>query len=317
MDPDGVLSSRLNPRAHDIANGFLLRILSRFKMARSWLSQLAEWQRYYRREKKKYRELSGQIDDSPKSNSSDGIASGGLKDYAQLFERTHKQFGDIANDNNSQWSNKDKDLADTRLTHDEDSAERTLPSTTAPVKHERLAVSDNRPGQHPAVQSSFTAVNRNGVQAPPVTHTPTYGHQTNTASYDPNPALRYEAHGSPTNYPAYTFSNPASHTISSGRTAYEAATNQDTLSGPASVPIHPVYQDWQTAPRPPDAVAARMGMELDGAATFGNSWATGIIIGDSDQTYDWPGHVVYPNFQNSNPPYYQPGAPSYNSYPPQ
>jgi hypothetical protein len=60
-----------------------------------------------------------------------------------------------------------------------------------------------------------------------------------------------------------------------------------------------------------------MGMELDGAATFGNSWATGIIIGDSDQTYDWPGHVVYPNFQNNNPPYYQPGAPSYNSYPPQ
>ena len=124
MDPDNVLSSRLEPRAHDIANSFLFRILKRFKMARSWLCELAEWQRYYRREKKKYRDCGGSVSDSPKSNNSDGVGGGGLKDYAQLFERMHKQFGKTVDDY-SNWSTRDIDLADTRLSHDDDSAEQT------------------------------------------------------------------------------------------------------------------------------------------------------------------------------------------------
>jgi hypothetical protein len=315
MDPDSVLSSRLSPRAHDIANGFLLRILSRFKMARSWLVQLAEWQRYYRREKKKYRELSGQVDDSPKSNSSDGIASSGLKDYAQFFERSHKQFGDISTDNNSQWSTKDKDLADTRLTHDEDSAERTLPASTSPVKHEIQGVPDDRSNQHPVVQSSFTAVNRNGVQTPPATHASAYGHQTNTPSYDSNPTSRFGAHTSPPSYPSYQYGNPLQHTIPTARTSFETGPNHNHISGTASVPIHTVYSDWQTA-RPHDLHAARMAMEIDGAQTFTNSWAGPAMISDNDQSYDWGGAMNFTNFPTNTASYYPSSAPNY-SYPPQ
>ncbi|CAN9190334.1 unnamed protein product [Alternaria alternata] len=318
MDPDSVLSSRLSPRAHDIANGFLLRILRRFKMARSWLVQLAEWQRYYRREKKKYRELTGQIDDSPKSNSSDGIASGGLKDYAQFFEKSHKQFGDISNDNNSQWSNKDKDLADVRLTHDEDSAERVLPASTAPVKHEKQGMPDERSSQLPVLQNSFTAVNRNGVQTSPPTHAPTYTHQTNTPSYDSNTALRSGAHTSPPNYPSYQYGNPPQHTIPTARASFETGPNQDHLSGTASVPIHAVYSDWQTA-RPHELHAARMAMEIDGAQTFTNSWAGPAMISDNDQAYDWSTTMDFSNFQTvgGNANYYPNGAPNFSSYPPQ
>ena len=318
MDPDSVLSSRLSPRAHDIANGFLLRILRRFKMARSWLVQLAEWQRYYRREKKKYRELTGQIDDSPKSNSSDGIASGGLKDYARFFEKSHKQFGDISNDNNSQWSNKDKDLADVRLTHDEDSAERILPASTAPVKHEKQGMPDERSSQLPVSQNSFTAVNRNGVQTSPPTHAPTYTHQTNTPSYDSKTALRSGAHTSPPNYPSYQYGNPPQHTIPTARASFETGPNQDHLSGTASVPIHAVYSDWQTA-RPHELHAARMAMEIDGAQTFTNSWAGPAMISDNDQAYDWSTTMDFSNFQTvgGNANYYPNGAPNFSSYPPQ
>jgi hypothetical protein len=294
-------------------------------MARSWLIQLAEWQRYYRREKKKYRELSGQVDDSPKSNSSDGIASGGLKDYAQLFEKSHKQFGDISTDNNSQWSNKDKDLADTRLTHDEDSAERTLPSTTAPVKHEKQGVSNDRSPQQPIAQSSFTAVNRNGVQTPPATHPPTYGHQKNT-SYDSNPAIRFGAQTSPPSYPTYHYGgNPAPRTMATGRTAFDTNPNQaDHMSAgtTSSAPIHAVYPDWPA--RSHDLHTARIGMEIDGAQTFGNAWAADVMISDNNnQSYDWSATMDFANFSHTNnsgnAAYYGPsgsGATGY-SYPPQ
>jgi hypothetical protein len=315
MDPDHVLSSRIDPRAHDIANGFLLRILSRFKMARSWLSQLAEWQRYYRREKKKYRELSGQIDDSPKSNSSDGTASGGLKDYAQLFERTHKQFGDISNDDNSQWSNKDKDLADTRLTHDEDSTERTLPANAAPIKHEMQGAPDDRSSQQPVVPNSFTAVNKNGVQTPPTTHVPTYTHQTHTPSYDSNSHMRLGQVTSPPSYPPYPYTNTPQHTMNTGRSTFENGSNQDHLPGSASVPIHAGYGNWPQARPLEETYAQKMIMVREGEATFNsNVWAEEVIMGNGgSQPNEWPAWSNFPG----NTPFNYSGAPSYNSYPPQ
>ena len=178
MDPDNVLSSRLEPRAHDIANSFLFRILKRFKMARSWLCELAEWQRYYRREKKKYRDCGGSVSDSPKSNNSDGVGGGGLKDYAQLFERMHKQFGKTVDDY-SNWSTRDVDLADTRLSHDDDSAEQTSPHASTAVKPEKEGTFDDTPKQQDPVTTAFTPVNPNGIRTPPMTQTPTSNAPTN------------------------------------------------------------------------------------------------------------------------------------------
>ncbi|KAI4708276.1 hypothetical protein J4E89_006898 [Alternaria sp. Ai002NY15] len=311
MDPDDALSSRKDPRAHDIANGFLLRILSRFKMARSWLSQLAEWQRYYRRERKKYRELSGQIDDSPKSNSSDGVASGGLKDYAQLFERTHKQFGDIANanDNDGQWPDRDKDLADTRLPHDEDSAERTLPTSAASVKHELQGA----PEEKSSNQSGFTAVNHNGQQTPPapppVTQPSTYAHGGRTPSYDQTSHMRATALTSPQQpYPAYQYPN-SQHSLRSP--FQQSDPHQSPVPAPASVPIHGVYQAWPQA-RPQEIQEQKVNMEICGAATFPNGWAGDVMIGDSAQDFNNWGQYGFPTIPD-NSGYYQSGY----SYPPQ
>ncbi|KAI4614864.1 hypothetical protein J4E80_006368 [Alternaria sp. BMP 0032] len=312
MDPDDALSSRKDPRAHDIANGFLLRILSRFKMARSWLSQLAEWQRYYRRERKKYRELSGQIDDSPKSNSSDGVASGGLKDYAQLFERTHKQFGDIANanDNDGQWPDRDKDLADTRLPHDEDSAERTLPTSAASVKHELQGV----PEEKSSNQSGFTAVNHNGQQTPPapppVTQPSTYAHGGRTPSYDQNSHMRATVQTSPAQQPYQPYPYPNSqHSLRSP--FQQSDPHQSPVSAPASVPIHGVYQPWPQA-RPQEIQEQKVNMEICGAATFPNGWAGDVMIGDSAQDFNNWGQYGFPTIPD-NSGYYQSGY----SYPPQ
>ncbi|KAI4646172.1 uncharacterized protein J4E79_010681 [Alternaria viburni] len=312
MDPDDALSSRKDPRAHDIANGFLLRILSRFKMARSWLSQLAEWQRYYRREKKKYRELSGQIDDSPKSNSSDGVASGGLKDYAQLFERTHKQFGDIANanDNDGQWPDRDKDLADTRLPHDEDSAERTLPTSAASVKHEMQGA----PEEKSSNQSGFTAVNHNGQQTPPapppVTQPSTYAHGGRTPSYDQNSHMRATVPVSPAHpYQPYPYPNTQQQPLRSP--FQQSDPRQSPVSATASVPIHSVYQPWPQA-RPQELQEQKVNMEICGAATFPNGWAGDVMIGDSAQDFNNWGQYGFPTIPD-NSGYYQSGY----SYPPQ
>ncbi|KAI4638014.1 hypothetical protein J4E93_010482 [Alternaria ventricosa] len=313
MDPDDALSSRKDPRAHDIANGFLLRILSRFKMARSWLSQLAEWQRYYRREKKKYRELSGQIDDSPKSNSSDGVASGGLKDYAQLFERTHKQFGDIANanDNDGQWPDRDKDLADTRLPHDEDSAERTLPTSAASVKHEMQGASEEKSSN----QSGFTAVNHNGQQTPPapppVTQPSTYAHGGRTPSYDQNSHMRATVQTLPQQQPysAYQYANTQQQPLRSP--FQQSDPRQSPVPAPASVPIHGVYQQWPQA-RPQELQEQKVNMEICGAATFPNGWAGDVMIGDSAQDFNNWGQYGFPTIPD-NSGYYQSGY----SYPPQ
>ena len=312
MDPDDALSSRKDPRAHDIANGFLLRILSRFKMARSWLSQLAEWQRYYRREKKKYRELSGQIDDSPKSNSSDGVASGGLKDYAQLFERTHKQFGDIANanDNDGQWPDRDKDLADTRLTHDEDSAERTLPTSAASVKHELQSASEEKSSN----QSGFTAVNHNGQQTPPapppVTQPSTYAHGGRTPSYDQTSHMRPGVQTSPQHpYQPYPYANSQQQPLRSP--FQQSDPHQSPVPAPASVPIHGVYQAWPQA-RPQELQEQKVNMEICGAATFPNGWAGDVMIGDGAQDFNNWGQYGFPTIPD-NSGYYQSGY----SYPPQ
>ncbi|KAI4606597.1 hypothetical protein J4E83_009969 [Alternaria metachromatica] len=306
MDPDDALSSRKDPRAHDIANGFLLRILSRFKMARSWLSQLAEWQRYYRRERKKYRELSGQIDDSPKSNSSDGVASGGLKDYAQLFERTHKQFGDIANanDNDGQWPDRDKDLADTRLPHDEDSAERTLPTSAASVKHELQGA----PEEKSSNQSGFTAVNHNGQQTPPapppVTQPSTYAHGGRTPSYDQNSHMRATVQ---TPYQPYPYPNAPQQQLRSP--FQQSDPHQSPVPATANVPIH--YTTWPQ-PRPQEIQEQKVNMEICGAATFPNGWAGDVMIGDSAQDFNNWGQYGFPTIPD-NSGYYQSGY----SYPPQ
>jgi len=298
MDPDSVISSRLEPRAHDVANSFLLHILNRFKMARSWLCQLAEWQRYYREERKKYKKFGGNVDDSPKTNSSDGHSGGGLKDYTTFFEKVHKQFGNTTSDD-SHWATKDVDLADTRLPHDEDSAERTLPPIAAAIKHEKERAPDDTPNQHPVAPSNFTAVN----QQPPAVTPPTYGPPASSHTpYSGNPT-QYPMHRPP---PPSPYPNAYPVTMAAGRGNFGTQ-----FQPPPSIPVETTYhpQGWM---QPVEMRAARTAMEIDGSETINNWTIFGPSMAGSEDPFDNIAWDTVNYNDNSNTPFYASGAaPSY------
>ncbi|RAR11257.1 serine threonine kinase fungal-specific transcription factor [Stemphylium lycopersici] len=316
MDPDNMLSSRLEPRAHDIANSFLFRILTRFKMARSWLCELAEWQRYYRREKKRYRDCGGSVSDSPRSNNSDGAGGAGLKDYAQLFEKLHKEFGKTVDDNTN-WSTKDIDLADTRLSHDEDSAERTLPHLAA-VKNERDGGTDDRHNQQEPITTPFTPVNPNSGRTPPVTHTPTYGPQANPYAYHTESTPQHRPPPSPANIPyAYTNSALRPTNMPTGRSQFEAS--QTPYPPAASMALDTSYTSGWPLNGPVNLNnmnTMKQAIEAGGSHTFDN-WSafSSIMLGDApalDATPNWTMSLettTYDNNNNNNnaTPCYQPG----------
>jgi len=303
MDPDSVISSRLEPRAHDVANSFLLHILNRFKMARSWLCQLAEWQRYYREERKKYKKFGGNVDDSPKTNSSDGHGGGGLKDYTTFFEKMHKQFGNTTSDD-SHWATKDIDLADTRLPHDEDSAERTLPPIAAAIKHEKERAPDDTPNQHAVVLSSFTSVNQQALavnqqtlaETPPTYRSPVSSH----TPYSGNPP-QYPIQRPP---PQSPYSNAYPVTMAAGRGSFDTQ-----FQPPQSIPVETTYhpQGWM---QPVEMRAARTAMEIDGSETITNWMTFGPVMSATPNQYDNLAWETINYEDNSNTSFYPSGAAS-------
>jgi hypothetical protein len=296
MDPDSSLSLKREPRAHDIANGYLVRVLVRYAMARSWLLNLAEWQRYYRRQRFKYKELGGNVSDSPQSSTSDG--GGGLTDYGEQFETMHKQFGEMTTMETSNWASKDEDLADSRLPqHDEDSAERTLPPVSAIIKHEPEAVSDVR-SERPSL-GAFTPVNQpavsNDTRTPLNSHIPAYEAQVNNRSYQQLSTPQYPIHASPPNVP-YHYSTPSQ--------------SQTTMSNPGH---HSTAISGQPSGQYQDFHAARSAFEMRGCDTHDNiSTFDPIMINDPNQFPNMQGWVLgqdLPYYDNSNnPAYYTPAS---------
>ncbi|KAF1837257.1 hypothetical protein BDW02DRAFT_519502 [Decorospora gaudefroyi] len=306
MDPNRVLSSRLEPRAHDVAFEFLIRIEPRFTMTRQWVKVLANWQRYYRDQRKKYKNVGGQVSDSPpKSSTGDG---GGLKDYVLLFEKEHKQFGDTTtDDDNNHWTDKDIDLADTRLPHDEDSAERTLPPVAAPVKRETEAKLDDRSGR-PSSGVAFTAVNHNAPSRAAESHTPSNAQvppvytpaSNNGHPYHANSTSQYRTHASPTNV-VYQYSAPPH--------AQTNTPNQNHFPSTVSCQGETAYQQsWQQPPLESSMHAARMAIEVDGAQTFQNSVVYDPIMrAERYENYafsGWPMGTDFTNYISDNPSYY-------------
>ncbi|KAH7388839.1 hypothetical protein BKA66DRAFT_460930 [Pyrenochaeta sp. MPI-SDFR-AT-0127] len=158
MDPDGALTTRRLPRADDITRDFLTRMSVRFTMATDWSLELARVQRFLRDERKRYKIVGGEVGGSPQSATSDG--GGGLKDYALHFETSHKSFGTILNKDASQRQDKDIDMADTRLPHEDGSEERAERASAPPLKVERGEVSTDMSAQStPVHRGGFTPVN--------------------------------------------------------------------------------------------------------------------------------------------------------------
>lgn len=285
MDPDGVvssLSSRRETSAHDVANNYLINIRVRYWMAHSWLGHLGSWLQYYRDEKLSYKSAGGKTIDSPNSSASGGGDRGGLMNYAKLFEKSHKQFGEMLPNESSNWTHKDMDLADTRLPHDEDSAERTLPPVSAMIKHENKAVSDTR-SDRPSL-GGFTSVNQpvvpNDIRTPSNPHVPVYEAQVHNRSYHPVSTPQYQVH-------TYSYNTPSQ--------------SQTTMSNPGP---HPTAISGQPGIQYQDSHAQRTAIETRGYGTFNNVDSFGpIMLSDNNEfasVSDWTMGLGLPMYDNGN-----------------
>ena len=101
MDTDGALANSKEPRADDVTKGFLARMAERYQMATTWRTYLERLQASLYKERKKYKSLGGIVGASPQSSASDG--GGGLKEYVLHFEKSHKSFGMIRENDNDEW----------------------------------------------------------------------------------------------------------------------------------------------------------------------------------------------------------------------
>jgi hypothetical protein len=290
MDPDSVLSSHTEPRAHDIVRDLLDHFSDRFIMSRKWIYELSQWEGYYHEKKQEYKKHGGQVD-SPKSSSSDG--DGGLKDYPR-FEKIHKQFGDMnpGDSDFRNWPRKDVDVADTRLPHDDDSAERTLPPVSTVVKHEKKVVSENKSDRHSL--GAFTPLNSTRPVAGSPSHVartspnsqpPIYEAHVNNRLYQPSSSSQYQTQASPPNV------------------SYQQNTSQAQTNMPTHFSVtHPdaQYQNWQSTDQ-----AQRVAIENIGYQTLGNfDTFTGAMLADSGPS----GGMFWPmlNYDNGNSTAYYP-----------
>ncbi|KAF2856098.1 hypothetical protein T440DRAFT_485244 [Plenodomus tracheiphilus IPT5] len=251
MDPDRNLSSRRQPRAHDVAHKYLGTILERFPMAVSWVKQLASWQRYYRDTRARYKESGGKVGDSPQSSTSD-TGGGGLKDYLDFFEKTHKEFGDMNAKHDRQWTDKEQDLADSGLPHEDNHADHNAPSNTGRMKRETEEVRVNTPVQ---ASPGFTSVNQprpnpaNEQRVPidaPVVGEPCYAQHGNAPGEE---RMRPRAHVQPYYDHSYSYVGMSNTHIQ------PSVTHELPRAGP--IPDPAGYN--------PEAVNQ---MELDGRTTF-------------------------------------------------
>jgi hypothetical protein len=91
MDPEHALDVHLQPNAWDTTNTIIRDMTSRLRMANQWIEFLSSLRRYYLSKKIEWKEAGG----SPRSTTSDN--AGGLNDYSEQFETSHKEFGSLIN----------------------------------------------------------------------------------------------------------------------------------------------------------------------------------------------------------------------------
>ncbi|KAH7080247.1 hypothetical protein BKA63DRAFT_488032 [Paraphoma chrysanthemicola] len=127
MDPDRALDSRLEDSVWATTNDILVDLEARFKMANHWLFLLVRLHDYYKKERKRWK---AHACGTPGSNSSDG---GGLRDYSNLFESDHKEFGSLTRTYDSKPVNR----GDFELQHYPDGESQTeTPSPAVKYKSE-------------------------------------------------------------------------------------------------------------------------------------------------------------------------------------
>lgn len=319
MDVERVLDSRLQPSVWDITNTIILHMGERMKMAAQWIDFLIRLHKFFKDRREEWKAAGG----SPGSTTSDS-SGGGLKEYAEKFERAQKDFGSFADIN---WSSNAVDRNELRLQHDHDMDERSeAPSPAMPFKREHRDVSEVTQ----APTRGFTPVNKsvelNSVPVTPAAPTPTPApptpvrltHDYEQQMYDTkNHPRRVEiprAHQSPYNQPmmpAYhhnaMVSGPLQHdpTIRASQNLY---TIQNGVPGAVQSP-GPAYWGAQ----PPLDLQRISNMEQQGQPSVGSldlmsMQAAQGRVGDQSSYYGepffennsgrWLGQIPFP--QDSN-----------------
>ena len=300
-------------------------------MAEEWTQHLSRLQKHFRVERTMYKKVGGVVGASPQSSSSDG--GGGLKEYALRFEKSHKSFGTVRENDNDEYDDEDIGQAgDTKLPRDNGSEERSEPATALATKSEKREPSLGRCGTPAAPQTSeFTPVNMQqsvGMDSQqietarvlPTGIAPGHGEHYSQNLRDVDSVM--PSHDQPlvsptTSYPLNPTGYPQTG-LATGRGVQEPVHGQGHLTNPVSFgePIH--Y--WLTAGTPHEV---KNMIEVNGASSCHNfTQFDSIMTGDGipwDATLGYPTSFAVngdPNTVDMNQPhgwYQQDGAS--NAYP--
>jgi hypothetical protein len=232
MDPDHALDGRAREnRVWELVNDIIFDMENRFIMASQWSDFLARLHIFFKAERSKWRKAIGK---SPESTNSD--SGGGLKEYADLFERPQKEFGTLEN----KWS-RTTTRDDLKLEHGQEPDDRDGSSSSTVYKHEHTPVSTPTQG--------FTAVNRepitaseapsqlpyNNVSSHNVSSHNTYSDSSRISAHH---RLPYSPHGVQSKPPAAPGDLTSHSAYNTGPTSYGSAQgNRD------SYPVHDTVMD--------------------------------------------------------------------------
>ncbi|CAO2650530.1 Nn.00g018220.m01.CDS01 [Neocucurbitaria sp. VM-36] len=288
MDPDGALDTRPKPNAWDIANVFLGQMARRFSMARDWQLKLKDIYKYYQEERAKYKKAGGDVGGSPQSSTSDG--GGGLKDYVQFFEKSHKEFG--LTDDNINIDDKDVDMTEIKIRYDTEAEDRTETASSVELKSEKRDSSEGMTAQTVPVSPAFTPVNAKvptlrSISAHEMTSLPktppsTYGPQLLNQHTPAESSYSFASHNSsymspPTHGYSYSTAHSSHHNISGTRGNVDSTQVQMFPSGAGTG-----FHNW-----PPQSltemVAAKRMIEETGTQSMHNDYDLGIMaMGDGE-----------------------------------
>ncbi|KAJ4407546.1 hypothetical protein N0V91_003815 [Didymella pomorum] len=231
MDPSRALDAKLEPNAWDITNQVLGNMRKKFKVVNGMSKDLATTASVYTDRLREWRNSGG----TPTSNFSD--SDGGLNEYAEKFERAHKQFGSFEHDQEDLAYPTDKPYS--RLKHEEDLSDPA--SAQSPIASFKAEPEDAR--RSTSSHSGFTSVNAGSaaisVQTPQPNNTmrpsqsaqPMYSPQ---APQQPQASQPYSAQTlSYEQSPGYGYSS-TTPTFPQTATHYGVQTAYARTSGPAA-----------------------------------------------------------------------------------
>ncbi|KAH7095682.1 hypothetical protein FB567DRAFT_35997 [Paraphoma chrysanthemicola] len=282
MDPDRALDSRLEDSVWATTNDMLVDLEARFKMANHWLFLLVRLHDYYKKERKRWK---AHACGTPGSNSSDG---GGLRDYSNLFESDHKEFGSLTRTYDSKPVNR----GDFELQHYPDGESQTETPSPA-VKYK----SEGTPSTWTSVNQTAEGIDSSEARVGAAQNQAysSHGQYSNSTPDYPGRPSKYGSHDFQTLQPPMQghaasssdyYANSAPHT-SVISTMYGPA-NLATRTGFATVGYLPEQQGNQGSSNPETLAEHSSGNPYGNTFDSYSSWMG--IPSLSNEPTDWNAH---------------------------